>query len=29
MAGIDVATLAADGRLQSIVGFWGANPPAG
>ena len=29
MAGIDVATLASDGRLQSIVGFWGANPPAG
>ena len=29
MAGIDVATLAADGRLQSIVGFWGTDPPAG
>ena len=28
LAGIDVATLAADGRLQSIIGFWGTNPPA-
>lgn len=28
IAGIDVGTLAADGRLQSILGFWGENPPA-
>ena len=27
MAGIDVGVLAADGRLQSILGFWGVNPP--
>ena len=26
--GIDVGQLTPDGRLQSIVGFWGANPPA-
>ncbi len=26
--GIDVAVLAADGRLASITGFWGVNPPA-
>ena len=26
--GIDVGQLAGDGRLQSIVGFWGAPPPA-
>jgi hypothetical protein len=29
MAGIDVGTLTADGKLQSILGFWGVNPPAG
>ena len=29
LAGIDVGVLAADGRLQSITGFWGVNPPAG
>jgi hypothetical protein len=28
IAGIDVGSLAGDGRIQSIVGFWGANPPA-
>ncbi len=28
MAGIDVGILAQDGRLQSILGFWGVNPPA-
>lgn len=28
MEGIDVGLLSSDGRLQSIVGFWGANPPA-
>jgi hypothetical protein len=26
--GIDVGQLSADGKLQSIVGFWGASPPA-
>jgi hypothetical protein len=25
--GIDVGRLASDGRLASIVGFWGTNPP--
>ena len=25
--GIDVAQVAGDGRLASIVGFWGVNPP--
>lgn len=29
LAGIDVGTMTADGKLQSIIGFWGANPPAG
>jgi len=28
LEGIDVGQLAPDGRLQSIVGFWGAPPPA-
>lgn len=28
MEGIDIGQVAADGRLASIVGFWGANPPA-
>jgi SnoaL-like domain len=28
IAGIDVGVLTADGKLQSITGFWGANPPA-
>lgn len=28
LAGIDVGALAADGRLQSILGFWGASPPS-
>jgi hypothetical protein len=28
MEGIDVGQLAPDGKLQSIVGFWGTNPPA-
>ncbi|HVP04292.1 MAG TPA: nuclear transport factor 2 family protein [Dehalococcoidia bacterium] len=28
IAGIDIGVMAADGRLQSILGFWGANPPA-
>jgi hypothetical protein len=28
MEGIDVGQLAPDGRLESIVGFWGATPPA-
>jgi hypothetical protein len=28
IAGIDVGVLAADGRLQSILGFWGENPPS-
>jgi hypothetical protein len=28
MEGIDVGVLNGDGKLQSIVGFWGANPPA-
>jgi SnoaL-like domain len=27
MEGIDIGQLAADGKLQSIVGFWGTNPP--
>jgi hypothetical protein len=27
--GIDVGQIAADGRLASIIGFWGVNPPAG
>ncbi len=26
--GIDVAQMAEDGRLRSIVGFWGEPPPA-
>jgi hypothetical protein len=26
--GIDVGVVAADGRLASITGFWGVNPPA-
>ena len=25
--GIDVGQIAADGRLASIIGFWGINPP--
>lgn len=25
--GIDVGSLADDGKIQSIVGFWGTNPP--
>ena len=25
--GIDVGQLTTDGKLQSIVGFWGTNPP--
>jgi hypothetical protein len=25
--GIDVGVIAADGRLASITGFWGVNPP--
>ena len=29
VAGIDVAELAADGRLRSITGFFGDMPPAG
>ena len=29
LAGIDVGTLSADGKLQSILGFWGSNPPEG
>ncbi|MEX0684318.1 MAG: nuclear transport factor 2 family protein [Dehalococcoidia bacterium] len=28
MEGIDVGLLAGDGRLESIVGFWGTAPPA-
>jgi hypothetical protein len=28
MEGIDVGQLSTDGRIQSIVGFWGASPPA-
>ena len=28
MDGIDVGQVDADGRLLSILGFWGANPPA-
>lgn len=27
MEGIDIAVLADDGRLESITGFWGVNPP--
>jgi len=27
IAGIDVGTLSADGKLLSILGFWGTNPP--
>ncbi len=26
--GIDVGQVSPDGRLKSIVGFWGMNPPA-
>jgi SnoaL-like domain len=29
LEGIDVGRLAGDGRLESIIGFWGANPAAG
>jgi hypothetical protein len=29
MEGIDVGVLSGDGKLASIVGFWGANPAAG
>lgn len=29
MEGIDVGQLDGDGRLTSILGFWGASPPAG
>jgi hypothetical protein len=29
MEGIDVGRLAGDGRLESIIGFWGANPATG
>jgi hypothetical protein len=29
MEGIDVGRLSGDGRLESIVGFWGASPAAG
>ncbi len=29
MEGIDVGQLDAEGRLASIVGFWGVSPPAG
>lgn len=28
MQGIDVGQLSGDGKLASIVGFWGANPAA-
>jgi len=28
MEGIDVGQVTADGQLASIVGFWGAAPPA-
>lgn len=27
LEGIDVGHLNDDGRLESIIGFWGANPP--
>jgi hypothetical protein len=29
MEGIDVGQIDGDGRLTSIVGFWGVSPPAG
>jgi hypothetical protein len=29
MEGIDVGVLDGQGKLQSIVGFWGLTPPAG
>lgn len=29
LEGIDVGILTADGKLASIIGFWGANPAAG
>lgn len=28
LEGIDVGIINGDGKLESIVGFWGANPPA-
>jgi hypothetical protein len=28
LEGIDVGVINGDGQLESIVGFWGANPPA-
>jgi hypothetical protein len=29
LEGIDVGRIGSDGRLESIIGFWGANPAAG
>ncbi len=29
MEGIDVGRIGSDGRLEMIIGFWGANPAAG
>jgi hypothetical protein len=29
LEGIDVGTIGDDGKLASIIGFWGANPAAG
>lgn len=29
MEGIDVGVVSGDGKLASIIGFWGANPAAG
>ena len=29
LEGIDVGRISSDGRLESIIGFWGANPAAG
>jgi hypothetical protein len=29
MEGIDVGGLTSDGKIASIIGFWGANPAAG
>lgn len=28
LEGIDIGVINASGQLESIIGFWGANPPA-